>query len=142
MLLCDRWYPRLPQTLTEDGTVKMTDNLLNSADRRNRSCFQSLQERAFLSSCRTSVPSARHLLPLPTQKENKALSHEHLSKTAPLVFGAEVKYVICQLSVPTENWTFTCGVVTRMAPSGLCALTFSTTVMCSSDVPGGVSMIR
>lgn len=41
-----------------------------------------------------------------------------------------------------QNNLCTCGVVTKIAPSGLKALRFSMTVICSSDVPGGVSMIR
>ena len=42
------------------------------------------------------------------------------------------------------DWLLTCGVVTRIAQSTLVntLLKFSMTVMCSSEVPGGVSMIR
>lgn len=55
--------------------------------------------------------------------------------------------LFCNLSPNTYSRVYfpsevTCGVVTKMAPSNLCFLRFSSTAKCSSDVPGGVSTSR
>ena len=59
----------------------------------------------------------------------------------PLTF-VSVSLQIAEMTVSKCLLYFTCGVVTRIAPSGLYVFRFSMALMCSSDVPGGVSMMR